>query len=168
MFDKLTGQEAMDFVKKIEDPFKSLPHLPKGLVEFFVKIAPWLAIIGAVLGLVAGPLVGILGGIGSLFSLSPIFLIWTVATVVFTLLNSVLLFMAFKPLKEREMKGWMLLFWSNIIGIVEGVLGLLINQSSIVGTLLGIVIGLYILFEMKPLYDGVMDGEVVEKITKKK
>ncbi len=168
MFDKLTSHEAMDFVKKIEDPFKSLPHLPKGLVEFLVKLAPWLAILGAILGLVAGPLVAIAGSLGTLFSLSPSILIWTIVTVVLTLLNSVLLFMAFTPLKERAMKGWMLLFWSNVIGIVEGVVGLFWSQSSLISTILGIVIGLYILFEMKPFYTGIMDGEVVEKVSKKK
>src|SRR5260221_11599349 len=158
MLDKLTGQEAMDFVAKVQEPFKSLPHLPKGVVEFFVKVAPWLALLGAVLGLISGPVVGLLGGLASLFTLSPLFLIWTLLTVVITLFNSVLLLYAFKPLKAQELKGWVFLFWSNVLSIVQGVLGLFWggSGSSFVGTLLRIVIGLYILFEMKPFYDSVV------------
>jgi hypothetical protein len=163
MLDKLTDKEAVNFANKVQEPFKSLPHLPKGLVEFFVKIAPWLALLGAVLGLISAPLVAFVGGLATLFTLSPLYLVGTVLGALLILLNSVILFMAFKPLKEREMKGWMLLFWSHMIGIAEGLLGLLNNQSgSFISTVLGIVIGLYFLFEMKPFYDGVIVGEVVK------
>lgn len=163
----LTNQQAMDFVTKIEEPFKSLPHLPKNITEIFVKIAPFFALLGAVLGLLSGPIVGLLGSLASLFTLSPMFLIWTVLTVILTLLSSILLFMAYNPLKLRQMRGWMLLFWCNIISIVEGVLGLVWgSHGSFIGTILGIVIGLYILFEMKPFYDGAVVGEVIHKAKK--
>jgi hypothetical protein len=170
MFDKLTNKEAMEFVKKVQEPFKSLPHLPEGLVEFFVKVAPWLAIIGAVLGLISAPITGLIGGLASLFTLQPMYLVWTVLSAILALFNSVLLFYAFNPLKGREMKGWMLLFWSNLVGVATGVLALVWGSSgsSYVGTLLGIVIGLYVLFEMKPFYDGVVVGEVVRAKSKKK
>lgn len=153
MLDKLTNKEAMDFINKIQEPFKTLPHLPKGLVEFFVKIAPYLALIGAVLGLISGPVIGLLGSFASLLTLSPMFLVWTIGTVVITLLNSVILFYAFNPLKNRQMKGWMLLFWSDVLSVISGIIGMVYgNSNGFIGTILGIVIGLYILFEMKPFY----------------
>jgi len=169
MFDKLMDSDAMNFIAKVQEPFKSLPHLPKGIVEFFVKIAPFLALLGAVLGLISGPIVGLLGSFASLLTLSPMFLIWTVLTVLLTLLNSALLFYAYNPLKNRELKGWVFLFWSNVLGVAEGVLGLLWgDHGSFVGTILGIIIGFYVLFEMKSYYKGVVEGEVVAKVKKAK
>lgn len=152
MMDMLTNKDAMDFIAKVEEPFKSLPHLPKGLVEFFVKLAPWFAIIGAVLSLLAGPLWGLVSVL-SLFSLNPMLVIFTVVSAIVTLLNAVLLFMAFTPLKNREMKGWILIFWSNILGAVVSLLSIFTGgPSGAVGAVIGILIGLYVLFEMKPFY----------------
>jgi hypothetical protein len=154
MMDRLNDKEAMGFISKVEEPFKNLPHLPKGLVEFFVKVAPWLALISAILGLISGPLLVFLGSIGSLFTLSPMLLIGTVGSVVILVVNSILLLMAFNPLKNREMKGWVLLFWSNMLGIISAIFSLLGGSGGIVGSVVGVLIGLYVLFEMKPFYGG--------------
>jgi len=165
IMDKLTNSEAMGFIDKVAEPFKNLPHLPKGIVEFFVNIAPWLAIIGAVLGLIAGPVVGLVGTFGTLLSLNPMVLITTVVTVVVTLANSVLLFMAFNPLKNREMKGWVLLFWSQVLGIISSVMTIVTGgYSSVIGIVIATLIGFYILFEMRPFYGIVL--KVVEKAKK--
>lgn len=162
----LTNKEAMDFILKIEEPFKSLPHLPKGVVEFIVKITPYLALLGAILGLVAVFPLLMAGGAVSILSLSGTLLVWTLVTVVVTLANSVIMFMAYTPLKNKEMKGWMLLFWSEVISVVSSLFGLFAGQTNIVGTLIGVVIGLYILFEMKPFYMGTVEGEIISKLKK--
>jgi hypothetical protein len=168
MADKLTDSEAMGFIGKVEEPFKNLPHLPKGLVEFFVKVAPWLALLSAVLSLLFGPIVAILGSLGSLLTLSPMLFIGTVGTAVVMLLNAVLLLMAFKPLQNREMKGWVFLFWSQLLSVVMAVLTLIEGSgSTIVSTLISTAIGLYVLFEMKPFYGGAQAAvEKVKKATK--
>ena len=153
VLDNLTNGEAMKFIDQVNEPFKGVPHLPKGIVEFFVQIAPWLALIGGILGLIGGPFIGLVGTLGSVLTLSPMLMISMIVTAVITLANAILMLLAFGPLKNRELKGWVLLFWSNILGIVEAVLGLVSGgYGSLVGSIIGVLIGFYILFEMRSFY----------------
>ena len=46
------------------------------------------------------------------------------------------------------MSAWRLIFYSQLIGIVFSLL-----SGSILGALVGGVIGLYILFQIRPLYE---------------
>lgn len=154
--EKLTDAKAMGFIDQIGDVFKGLPHLPSGIIDVLVKITPWLALLGGILGLIAGPLVGILGSLGSLMALSPYFMFITIVTTVVTLANSILLLMAFNPLKRREMRGWVFLFWAQMLSVVDIVLSLLQGQTSaLVGGVIGLAIGFYILFEIRGSYKGV-------------
>jgi hypothetical protein len=163
--DTLTSKGAVNFMDQLGAPFKSLPKLPAGIVDFFVSVAPWLALIGGVLSLIAGPLIGIIGSIGSLASLSPYMLILTLLSTAMLVAQAVLLLMAFTPLKNREFKGWALIFWSQMLGIVDSLLSIVLGDSSrIVGTIIGVLIGLYILYQMRPRYNGqVVEGEMVSK-----
>lgn len=153
--EKLTDAKAMGFIDQVGDVFKGLPHLPASIIEILVKIAPWLALLGGVLGLIAGPLIGILGSLGSLMTLSPYIMFVTIVTTVVTLANSILLLMAFGPLKARAMRGWVLLFWAEMLSVVDIILSLLQGQTgSIVGGVIGLAIGFYILFEIRGAYKG--------------
>ncbi|MBW7944122.1 hypothetical protein H3C70_01880 [Patescibacteria group bacterium] len=153
--EKLTDAKAMGFIDQVGDVFKGLPHLPTAIIDILVKIAPWLALLGGVLGLLAGPLIGVLGSIGSILTLSPYFMFITIVTTVVTLVSSILLLMAFSPLRKRAMRGWVFLFWSQMLSAVDIVLSLLQGQTgSIVGGLIGFAIGLYILFEIRASYKG--------------
>ncbi len=152
LLDRLQDDQAMSLVNKIQDAFKSLPRLPKGLVEFLVKVAPYLALIGGILSLVAGPVLGLLSVV-SLITLSPGLVLTTVLAAILSLANAALLLMAFGPLKNHQLKGWMLVFWSDLLGIAQTILAILLAQSSVV-SLVFAIIGLYILFEMKPMYTG--------------
>ncbi|MBW7955655.1 hypothetical protein H3C66_02880 [Patescibacteria group bacterium] len=153
--EKLTDAKAMGFIDQVGDVFKGLPHLPSSIVDILVKIAPWLALLGGVLGLIAGPLIGILGSLGSIMTLSPYFMFVTIVTMVVTLANSILLLMAFSPLRQQMMRGWVFLFWAQLLSVVDIVLSLLQGQTaSIVGGLIGLAIGFYILFEIRGSYKG--------------
>lgn len=150
--DQLEDQKAMGVVAQFEDAFKSLPHLPKGITEFLVNIAPYLALLGAVLSILAGPLLG-LASVISLLTLNPVVVLLTVAAAVITLIQAVLLFLAFSPLQKREMKGWMYMFWVEMLTVVSVVLNIFSgSMSGLIGGVLGLIIGFYILFEMKPFY----------------
>jgi len=153
--EKLTDAKAMGFIDQVGDVFKGLPHLPTNIVEILVKIAPWLALLGGVLGLLAGPIVGVLGSLGSVLSLSPYYLFITIVVTVVTLANAILLLLAFSPLKAKAMRGWVFLFWAQMLSAVDIVLSLLQGQTgSLVGGVIGIAIGLYILFEIRSSYAG--------------
>jgi hypothetical protein len=165
MLDKLMEKDSMKFIDQVGEVFKSLPHLPDGIVEFFVKVAPWLALLGAILTLLTGPLAALLGTFASLVTLSPLVLVGTIVTLVLSLAQVVLLFMAFNPLKNRELKGWVYLFWSEMVSVATSVVLAVawMNFGSLIGTVIGTAIGLYILFEMKSKY-----GPISEAVTKAK
>lgn len=161
MFDRLMGKESLSIINKIQETFSTLPHLPQGIVQFLLKIAPWLALLSGIIGLITGIALGI--SIPVYFSQGPMLLIVTVLTVIITIVNSVLLLYAFTPLKGRELKGWVFLFWSEALGIIESVLNIF-HGGSAVGTIIGAIIILYVLYEIKPFYTGV--AAVIEKVKK--
>lgn len=161
MFDKLMSAESLSLIHKIEEPFSTLPHLPQGITQFLLKIAPWLALLSGIIGLITGVALGV--SIPVYFSQSLMLLVVTVLTVIITIVNSILLLHAFTPLKNRELKGWVFLFWSEVLGIIESILNVF-HGGSAVGTIIGALIILYALFEIKPFYNGV--ATVVEKVKK--
>lgn len=161
--DRLTDKKSQHFADQIGDVFKTIPHLPQGLVEFFVKVAPYLALLGAILSLVAGPILGLLS-VMSLITLNPLIVLATVLAAILSLVNAVLLFMAFNPLKDRQYRGWMLLFWSQILGLVETVVMIVLGQSSILSIVMGLI-ALYVLYEMRPFYKSTARvAEVVDAV----
>jgi len=161
--NRLSDKEAMGFINKVGDLYKTLPDLPKGLVEFLVKIAPYLALLSAVVILIFGPFIGLLGTLASILTLSPTYMVWVVLTVVVMLAEAALWIMAFKPLQNREMIGWIYMFWAMALGVVMGAVDLLNgNAGSLIGSVISALIGYYVLFQMKPFY-GKM-AEMTEKM----
>jgi hypothetical protein len=55
--------------------------------------------------------------------------------------------LALPGLFKRKMSAWKLIFYSQLIGITFSLL-----SGSILGALIGGLIGLYILFQIRPLY----------------
>lgn len=137
-------KQTDDIVKSLENIFKGLPHLPENVLEVLVKIAPWLALIFGALG--------VLGSILAMF-FSPLALFGGVQTGAMVLIigllglaMSALTLAAYPKLANRSYTGWIYLFWAEIISIVSALL------SVSLGSVLGVVIGLYLLFEVKKYY----------------
>ncbi len=169
VLDNLTNAEAMKFIDQVGEPFKTVPHLPKNIVDIFVKLAPWGAILGAVLGVLGGLSIFTLGLAGSALTLNPLFMVGTLIEAVIMLVRAVLLFMAFKPLQDQQMKGWIYIFWSMMLSVVSMVAFLIDGHiASIVGTVIGVLIGLYVLFEMRSSYGAVKAAvKKVEEVASK-
>jgi uncharacterized membrane protein len=136
-------------VVSTEKLYKKLPDLPKGVKEFAVAVAPWLAIVFGILGIlgslaafgistVASPFVALGGGLGLATNL-------IIATLL-GLVESILMVIAFPSLLKRRYFGWTMLFWSEVLAIVAGVI-LLSVYSVIVG-----LIWLYFVFQIKSYY----------------
>ena len=131
----------LDFYLVQKAPFQ----LPLNVKEAIVKFGPWIAVVLIVLSLpflllalglsaVLAPVVGAQAhGIG-------------VAWIV--LLVQVGLAVAALPgLFARKMSGWRLAFYSRLVAILTSLL-----LGSIVGALLGGLISLYVLFQIRTLY----------------
>lgn len=125
--------------------FKQAPMLPKGGRDVLVAIAPWIALIFGILGVLAGlalvgvsPL-GLFGGVNTAVS--------ALVSGVLAIIASVLMIMGFPGLRAHTMKGWMLLFWSEVVSVLSQVLNL-----QLVGAVIGALIGFYLLYQIKSYY----------------
>lgn len=167
MWEKMTDKKARVIIAKVEEPFKSLPHLPESLVDFFVKITPWgvglagfLSLTGAItnirLGLGMNPLSRV---IDFYTGVNPLYFFLSAAL---QLVMVAIAFKAFSLLRSKKIEGWIYLFWSNAIALLETALGLIFLGGSGLSLLIGALIGYYFLFEIKPAY------EPKKKVTAKK
>jgi hypothetical protein len=50
------------------------------------------------------------------------------------------------------MEGWYYLFWMAGITVISDVIGLIAYPSSLIGSVIGLAIQFYILYELKPAY----------------
>lgn len=132
----------LDFYLVQRAPFQ----LPDQLKEMIVRFGPWIAVVLLILSL---PVLLFALGIGTLFL--P-FAGWAYATgfgylTLFTLVEIGLLVAALPGLFARKMSGWTLLFYSQLVSIVASLLG-----GWIVRAIIGALISLYILFQVRSLY----------------
>jgi hypothetical protein len=132
----------LDYYLVQKAPFQ----LPVRLKEFIVKFGPWITVALLVLSL---PPILFLFGLGTLlipfggfgyathFSTAMLFLIVELG----------LMIAALPGLFARKMSGWTLLFYSQLASILFALLG-----GNLIGAILGGLISLYILFQVRPLY----------------
>ncbi len=132
----------LDFYLVQKAPFQ----IPANAKEWIVQYGPWITVVLLVLAL--PPLLFVLG-IGAAFM--PFGGIGYAAG--FTYLTIVLLAQlglmvaALPGLFARKMSGWQLLFYAQIVSFVFSIL-----SGSVVGGVFGLVISMYLLFQVRPLY----------------
>jgi hypothetical protein len=131
-----------DFYLVKKAPFQ----LPKEVKEFLVKFGPWIALVWLVLSL---PALFVMLGIGTAFMPfgGAVYSVGFTYVAVVLLAQLLLLALALPGLFKRKMSAWRLMFYSQLIGIVSSLL-----MGSIFGAIIGGLIGLYILFQIRPLY----------------
>lgn len=159
----LTDKKFTKIIDQVRPMFKNVPHLPKGFVNFIVKVTPWLVGLGGVMGVLSS-LSLIMGGLsgraywghmarytGMSYFSTPMSLQGGVQ-----LISSLIMLLAFSLLKNRQKKGWILLFWIMALNIVESLLGGVFFSyyiGSIISMLIGLIIGLYFMFEIEGAYE---------------
>ena len=133
----------LDFYLVKKAPFQ----IPEAGKEALVKFAPWIAVIALVLSLpvfyllfaggvsafVAAWLLREAGGFGIL--------------AIPTIISFGLLAAALPGLFARKMSGWTLAFYGELVIIVSQ-----LHSGNIFSALIGGLIGLYLLFQIRPLY----------------
>jgi hypothetical protein len=121
-------------------------QIPDGGREWIVKFGPWITVVLLILTLPVllfalglGVFFIPFGGVGyaSGFGMLTLFVIVEVG----------LMIAALPGLFARKMAGWQLLFYSQLVNIAYNVL-----SGHVVSGLLGGLIALYILFQVRPLY----------------
>jgi hypothetical protein len=129
------------------------PALPDNAKETLVSFAPYLAIIGIVISLPAifailgiGAMMGPLsafGGVPYMMSYGLGYYLSIAVLVVSVVLEG----MAIPGLFKRSIGAWRLMYYAALVSFVASVL-----QGNLGGALLGAVIGMYFLFQVKALY----------------
>lgn len=139
--------------KSLDPYYAKLPALPKGVNDFIVTVAPWLALIFGVLAILSG-----VAAFGFLTAFSPLavavgvggYAITAMLAAVVLLVQGAIDLLAFAPLKARQKKGWNLMFLSVVLGVVSSVVSL--SVGSVVGGVIGALIGYYFLYQVKSYY----------------
>lgn len=121
-------------------------QIPDAGKEWIVKYGPWITVVMLILSL---PLLLIALGIGTV--LVP-FAGVGYATgfgylAILTLVTVGLQVAALPGLFARKMSGWNLVFYSRIVSFVGSLL-----MGALISAILGALISLYILFQIRPLY----------------
>ncbi|MEI8103933.1 MAG: hypothetical protein WCG84_03495 [Candidatus Moraniibacteriota bacterium] len=126
--------------------------LPDNAKEFIVKVMPYVIIIFAVMAIpvillglglsaVLAPVALLVGAAGGSFGVS-IFINAVVSVVAL-----VVELMAVKGLFARTKRGWRLVFYASIIGLIGSIL-----SFNIINGILSAIIGWYFLFQVKEKY----------------
>jgi len=138
--------------------FKGLPHLPKDWRHWLADNAWWLALIGVafgclgILGLVPVVLgISIFTGIVAGPAAGALIIITGIVNMAVLVISVVLEAMAITPLRVKQKRGWDLLFLVSLVTFTGAVLNALItgNVNHIIGLIVGTLIGLYVLFEVR-------------------
>lgn len=134
--------------------FAKAPHLPESARKTLVDIAPWLALIFGVLGMFAILSAGFvsslfLGAFWSTFAFAASGMMLIMLAISFV--SSLLLFLAYSPLSAHNIKGWKFLFYSTVLSAVTAIFNLIFTSMDL-GQILGILIGFWILFEIRGYY----------------
>lgn len=162
--------QGMEILSKLERTvlgwLKSVPHLPTNARKWLGDNVWWIAVIGAVLGGIGvlGLIIALFGNISTLSSpfvsyyASATFITWliiqTIIGLVFAVIEFLLLAFAITPLKEKQKKGWVLLFAVWLVGAVSVVVNAILTLNpfsfitSIIFGALWLALSGYFLFEI--------------------
>lgn len=152
--------------KKLDELYSKGPvHLPKGGQKWLADNAWWIVLVGAVLSLLSiltswqaiasfSALSNSLAGSYGYYALGYNAGYWWVMLIA-TVIETVLLFMAFQKLKEHKKDGWNLLFYVSLVSIVSVILAGLVSGtlvSMVLGAALGALISWFFLFEIRKYF----------------
>jgi hypothetical protein len=129
--------------KELEPIFtKQLPAFPDNIKDLFVKIAPFLAIIGVVFGVL---------GVGFTALLSPF--AWFAGSfiygigMIFLIVMIALEGMAIPGLFAVKKEGWRYMYYAQFVSVVYS-----LCMGSWISGIIGAFIGFWILFQIKEKY----------------
>jgi hypothetical protein len=145
--------KTRELLKPLKDVYAKAPALPKSATDFLVSIVPWIALIFGVLTILAG-----VGGLGLFTAFSPLAYMYVgtgfsallLVSAVIAIVEGAIMLLAFMPLKNRKVRGWNLLVWSEGLAILSSVVSL--SVGSVIGAIIGAAIAFYILFQVEPYY----------------
>ena len=166
----LNKEFTMEFIGKLEKMVlgwaKDVPHLPPAGQRWLGSNVWWIVLIGAIFSGIAFlfalgglfTLVSLLGAVSNSYYVTGNFTSLAIAnaiiSIVFLVINGLLLAFAVKPLQNKQKKGWVLLFMALLVEAVSVVISAVLTFSFVgfVVTILfgaiGLAIGAYFIAEI--------------------
>lgn len=156
--------------QKLENVFKGAPKLSDKAREMIAGWTPWINLVLGILGLwaawglwhwahFANGLINYANQLNQAYGTGTVVAdrltvgLWISLAVL--VVESIIYLMAFSPTKDRKRSGWNLMFYAVVLNAVYGLVLLLTdygNVGSLIGYVIGAVIGLYFLFQIKPKF----------------
>lgn len=146
MFNFLSKPPFSNMKKQVKGLYKSLPNLPSSWVDFIVKVAPILTLIGGIFSLLGAlPMFGFGTLVLPTLMVGKSLALYIMAVI--SIITGFMMLFAFKPLKEKKMVAIDILFWSSVLSSLGS---LMVNLS--LGPVLSLAIGIYVIFQIQPRY----------------
>jgi hypothetical protein len=163
----------------------NIPNLPKGGQKWLAQNIWWIVLVGVILGVVGiisqikhlvdiNTAVNTLGVFGQYIAQRAFSGWWMTVYVITLVLSALVLFIAsqsIQPLKKKQAKGWRILFFSLVAGLVAAVVAAVLGldvANIITSTAIGLIaflIGAYFLFQVKSFFEPT--AKTAKKATKK-
>ena len=155
----------MRVVEKFEAPivkaFEGFPAIPANAKETLVKAWPYLALLFAVFQVLGAysswNAMQLAGQFNYYQAFTPVDRAIIYFGIVLSLVESVLLFMAFSPLQQRAKRGWDLLFLGGLLNVAYAVVSLFMTGYGVGSFLMGLLvasIGFYLLVQIREKFTG--------------
>ena len=141
----MAARSFSDLETKLDGFFHLAPPLPADIKDLIVNYGPYLALVGGILGILSSGILNffIVGWAPKMYEFS---LYNYYLQVVFNLIAAVILLLAFKPLQNKKLRGWRMLFYLTLLEVI-----LLIFTINVAG-LIFCFLSLYLLFQVKDKY----------------
>ena len=149
-------------------------QLPANVKEGLVKALPWITLAGGILTalsvvflfqalILVNSLFGGLAVVTGVAYPGLMFMAWVALAI--AAVQAVMFFVAFGPLKDRKKSGWNILFWVSLVYAVYAVALFFGNWDvfSLILSLVGDVVGLYLLFQVRSYYVGGASVKTMDK-----
>lgn len=158
--------------KSLEGPIAALPSLPKESKRGLAMVWPWLALAAGAMQLItamwlyqwASVVNNYLDWATSASQLDDVsfvttkFSLWAWLAIAVLIVDAIILLIAFPKLQKKQKTGWDLLLLAGLINLLYGFVSVLIDGrgvfSGLLGAVVGSVIGLYLLYQVREFYGG--------------
>lgn len=137
----------MIVINLLEVFYLKLPKLNIELRNFIVKILPILALVfgflitfASIMDIIGTPFISVFGTQRSASVIQKLMLV-----SVLGIFSGILMLFSFRTLRKKEMRGWKLLFWSQLLWSISALI--ILSPSFILG-----FIFMYPLFQVKAIY----------------
>lgn len=143
----MAPQSLTDFESRLEEMFARLPSLHRDVIDLIVLYGPYVVLIGGIITVLGSGVFRFITGAPLSFDVRGLNTYNYYLLIVLNLIYGLVLLAAFKPLLKRQMSGWRTLFYITLLyGFVS------IVSLDVLG-LIGPILSLYVLFQIKSSYN---------------